>query len=382
VIDKTKKLIDLYSNLFCDYPFKNEKYGYSIIYGAGYFVGTMENQTMATIGATFMDTTYVHYPGAGNWWITAHELGHQWFGDYVTCSSQNDYWLNEGLASYIEYIALQNLESQVSADNWMNDAHSEILSQPGGSVYGSFDDRLVYKKGAAIIHILRYEINDDSLFFAVLRNYLNVYKDSSASVTGFKQVAELTTGLDLSDFFNQWYYGQGYPSYDIIWSQFNDTLTVTSNQTTSTSTPTLFNTHFDLKISSSQGDTIVRLFQASNYETYKLYFPVTVDSVKFDPGNWLIQKNLMHVGIQEVNNSCSFSINPNPTTDRITVKMKQQNLTGQTLLCVYNVQGQLLLKQKIRQEKTELDISGLARGVYLLKLSDAESIEVSRFVKE
>jgi hypothetical protein len=62
--------------------------------------------------------------------------------------------------------------------------------------------------------------------------------------------------------------------------------------------------------------------------------------------------------------------------------MKQQNLTGQTLLCVYNVQGQLLLKQKIRQEKTELDISGLARGVYLLKLSDAESIEVSRFVKE
>ncbi|OFX28506.1 MAG: hypothetical protein A2X08_05590, partial [Bacteroidetes bacterium GWA2_32_17] len=302
VINKTKQLLYLFSELIGTYPFKDEKYGYSVV---GTQLGAMEHQTMCTIGYQAMDTTSTHY-GIYYFWYVAHELGHQWFGDYVTFSDWNYIWLAEGFASYMEYVALQNLESQYKADYWIQNAQTETMTQPVGSVYDSFDYRLMYKKGAAIIHTLRYEINNDSLFFAVLRNYLSTYAFSVATADDFKQVAETTTGINFTDFFNQWYYGEGYPTFNINWSQNNDTLTIVSNQTTSISITTLFKTHFDLKIIYATGDTIIRLFQGTNNETYKIYFPELVDSIEMDPNFWLIQKNFIITGIEKNNISFSF----------------------------------------------------------------------------
>src|ERR1035437_9477409 len=225
----------------------------------------------------------------------------------------------------MEYIALQNLESQKSADHWIQNAHTEVLSLPGGSVYvpdsmvghmyNIFDYRLIYKKGASILNTLRYEINNDSLFFKVLKNYLATYRYSIATADDFKQIAEATTGINFSDFFNQWYYGQGYPSFNINWSQNNDSLTIISNQTTSTSITALFKTHFDLRINFLTSDTIVRLFQSSNNETFKIFLPGIVDSIEFDPKNWLIQKSSIHTGIQENTESCLFNLFPNPRSE-------------------------------------------------------------------
>ncbi len=94
-IDKTGDLILLYSDLFGDYPFANEKYGHCV----APFGGGMEHQTM---------TTLVNF----SFLLVAHELAHQWFGDFVTCSTWQDIWINEGFASYAEYLANQYLKSQ------------------------------------------------------------------------------------------------------------------------------------------------------------------------------------------------------------------------------------------------------------------------------
>lgn len=386
-INKTKQLIYLYSELFGDYPFKDEKYGYCVV---GTPLGAMEHQTMCTIGYQVMDTTsmpyYIYY-----FWYVAHELAHQWFGDYVTCAAWNYIWLNEGFASYSEYIALQNLESQTKADYWILNAHTEVMSLQGGSVYvpdslvsnenNILDYRLEYKKGSSILHILRYEINNDSLFYAMLRNYLSTYAYSVATADDFKQVAETTTGIDFNDFFNQWYYGEGYPTFNLDWNQHNDTLFLTSNQTTSTGITTLFKTHFDVRINYPEGDSLIRLYQSSNDDSYQIYFPHTVTSIKFDPYFWLIQKHSIHTGIIENNNSNLFRLFPNPTNDQITIVLKQEDLKN-IVISIYNIEGQLLLQQQIRTAKTEINTSGFTKGIYVIKLSNDEKSAISRFVKE
>ncbi len=387
-IEKTKQLIFLFSELFGTYPFQDEKYGYCVV---GTPVIGMENQTLCTMGYQSLDTTSTLYYNYYFWFMTAHELGHQWFGDDVTCAGWNYAWLCDGFASYMEYVALQNLESQTKADYWIQNAHTEVISLPGGSVYvpdslvninNIFDYRLIYKKGASILHTLRYEINNDSLFFEVLRNYLSTYAFSIATADDFKQVAETTTGINFTDFFNQWYYGQGYPTFDLNWNQHNDTLILTSNQTTSTATTTLFKTHFDVRINYLTGDSLIRLYQGSNDETYKIYFPYTVTSIEFDPYFWLIQQNSITTGIIEKNNSNLFGVFPNPAKDQITIVVKHENILKNTMISIFNIEGQLLLQQQIMTDVTEINISGFAKGVYIIKLSNNEKSDVSRFVKE
>lgn len=387
-INKTKQLLYLYSELIGTYPFKDEKYGYCVV---GSQLGAMEHQTMCTIGYQAMDTTFA-CNGSYCYWYVAHELGHQWFGDYVTCAEWNYIWLSEGFASYMEYIALQNLESQTKADFWIQNAHTEVMSLPDGSVYvpdslvddenSVFDYRLEYKKGSSILHIMRYEVNNDSLFFAVLRNFLYAYAYSVATADDFKQIAETTTGIDFSDYFDQWYYGQGYPIFNINWNQNNDTLTIISNQTTSTSVTTLFKTHFDLKINSGAGDTIIRLFQGANHETYKIYFPETVSSIEFDPDFWLIQNNTVSTGIEKINSSISFSILPNPAESIINVIIDNRTGFRNSILDIYDMQGQLLIQQPVLQNNSVIDISKLERGGYIVKVKTEEGIAVNRFVKE
>ena len=203
--------------MFGTYPFISEKYGHCV----APLGGGMEHQTMTTL-ANF------------NFLLVAHELAHQWFGDYVTCGSWQDIWINEGFASYAEYIACQYLQSQTNADLWMADAQTYVKSETDGSVFVPeafstdeeriFDYRLSYKKGAAIIHMIRGELQNDSLFFSILRDYLDRYKNDVATGEDFKEVLEEKSGRDFTAFFNQWFYGEGYPSITVNWKHEQDTL--------------------------------------------------------------------------------------------------------------------------------------------------------------
>ena len=202
--------------------------------------------------------------------LVAHEMAHQWFGDYVTCATWQDIWINEGFASYVEYLALEHLKSRQEADDWMENAHAEALKEPDGSVYVPFDEvdnvwrifsgRLSYKKGASLLHMIRYELDDDTLFYAVLREYLQEYGDSTATGRDFEQVLERVSGKDFTWFFNQWYYGAGYPLFDISWWERNDTLYIHSEETPSGSMP-FFRTHIDFLLHGEDGDTLVRFLQ-------------------------------------------------------------------------------------------------------------------------
>ncbi|MEO7523480.1 MAG: M1 family aminopeptidase [Ferruginibacter sp.] len=288
VIDKTVPFLEKFSELFGLYPFSDEKYGHS----QASIGGGMEHQTMTTISSF----------GSG---IVAHELGHQWWGDQVTCATWNHIWVNEGFASYCEYLAIENLPALFPTTTpaaYMQSIHDNVMSSPTGSVYvpdaSLFDEnrifsgRLSYNKGEAIIHTLRFEIQDDNLFFQTLKNYQQQFKDSVATADDFRRVAEQTSGKSFTDFFNQWYYGEGYPTFNITYTrQGTDSIILLVNEDVSAPSATpFFKGLYEFKITSAQGDTTVKAYITHNNEEVKFPYNKNPNGVVVDPNNWVINK--------------------------------------------------------------------------------------------
>ncbi|MFH1320511.1 MAG: M1 family aminopeptidase, partial [Bacteroidota bacterium] len=283
-IDTAGAVIKYLSELFGLYPF--ERYGYCIVPDNPH-----ENITMSNI--------YFNVP---NWFssLLVHMLSHQWFAGNVTCKSWQDVWIHEGFAIYSEYLASAFFEDEIQAANKMNNYHQYAMSEPGGSVYVPIeeifneerilDGRLSYCKGAALVHMIRFEIDNDSIFFQVLKNFNNQHSGGSATGMDFKDVLEATSGIDFTNFFNQWYFGEGYPIFNINWTQNEDTLIFTSTQTTSTTITPLFITPIEYKLEHSLGDTIIRVYQTQNTQTYKIFMPYTVNSIEVDPNNWILNQ--------------------------------------------------------------------------------------------
>lgn len=286
-LDKTPAFIEKFSELYGLYPFKNEKYGHA----QASIGGGMEHQTMSTM-VSFGST------------LIAHELGHQWWGDHVTCAKWNDIWLNEGFATYSEQLLIEKLPSlftTTAAANMLS-LHSSVMSVANGSVYlpdasvydenRIFSSRLSYNKGGAIIHTLRFEMQSDTLFFKTLRNFQTQFKDSVATGEDFKTVAQNTSGKNLNDFFTQWYYGEGYPTYNITYYKpTTDSIYLVVNETVSAPTVTpFFKGLLELTIQSAQGDTTILVNVAYNNQGFKLKCAKNPTGIIVDPNNWIINK--------------------------------------------------------------------------------------------
>lgn len=157
----------------------------------------------------------------------AHELFHQWFGDYVTCKDWNNLALNESFATYGQYLWKEAHYGPDAAAAELREQLDAYLSRPGDTAstlirysYNNADellDNVSYQKGSCILQMLRDYIGD-SAFFEGLHRYLNTYKFRSADAQQLRLVFEDITGSDLNWFFNQWFFGAGHPRVDITYS--------------------------------------------------------------------------------------------------------------------------------------------------------------------
>lgn len=366
-INKTKDLIEFYSELLKGYPFPEEKYGHCL----APMGGGMEHQTMTTL-SNF------------GFLLVAHELFHMWFGDKVTCSSWSDIWLNEGFASYGEYLALHHFEGKQAAIQWMNQAHSFAFAMPEGrvyvppeettNVYRIFNYNLSYKKGAAILHMLRFETNDDSLFFSALREYLDQYRYGCASVNDFIAVYNRVTGRNWQFFFDQWYYGQGYPIVQVSWQQIGKNILLNVSQKGSSTNTPFFRFTLPVTIYYAGGDSVVllKIDQAEQY--FSVNFPYKIAGIAANTGADILAKTTV---IPMDTSGKLMHIYPNPAAGKVKVDFLNQNVSRS--ISIVNLAGQTVWKQN-RNKSFEVDISCWNPGVYILMVTEGTLQYAARLV--
>ncbi|UPL50793.1 M1 family aminopeptidase [Hymenobacter sublimis] len=378
-IDRTPGFIEYFSDIVGLYPFANEKYGHCM----APIGGGMEHQTMTTqYGFTFT--------------LTAHELMHQWFGNNVTCGAWEDIWLNEGFASYGEYLALNQLIGSATALSWMNQAHTSAMSQPGGSVFVPdttnvsriFNSRLSYKKGAAVVHMLRYLLNDDVKFFRALRTYQSTYAGRTARTRDLQRVFEQEAGRSLQYFFDQWFRGEGYPTFSVRWNQAGGLVYLQNTETTSMPTVTsFFATDVDYRLTFTDGTTrTIRLPQYQPVVSAAVAESRPISSITVDPDQWLLngtgpitRDNALVTSTRLGANEATITVYPNPCQDQLRLA---DFSGGRATAEVTDATGRVVLRQPITSAAPVLYTAALAPGIYHLRLLGQEGlIAQARFVR-
>lgn len=362
-IDETVDFIELFAELYGPYPFDDEKYGHCM----APLSGGMEHQTMTT-------------QGFFNKGLTSHELGHQWWGDNITCASWADIWVNEGFASYSEYLMLENLYP-VETGLHMIDLHDNVMSQNGGSTYcldslnenRIFSGRLTYDKGASIIHTFRYLMNNDSLFFLALKNIQSNYSNGTLVGLDIRDEFQAVSGIDFTAAFDEWYFGEGFPTYSAAWNIVGNDVLVEVTHTTSSSTPT-FTNPVDLRFTrSGMGDTIVRVDISANYNGFVIpNMANVVNLTHIDRDNWIINQlgsitnDPTLTAFIDENSVNYFSVYPNPSTKEFNITIANGDDHN---LVVIDTKGRIVHEAMISSNYS-MDLSNLNTGYYIVYLTN------------
>ncbi len=376
-IDATADILELYSDLYITYPFSDEKYGHCLTE----LGGGMEHQTMTTIGGF-------------SFHLVSHELGHMWFGDNVTCATWSDIWINEGFATYSNYLAEEKLHGWASGQSFIVSTQANAMSNTWGSIYvpedqiyqGNewriFNGQLSYDKGASIIHMIRHEVGDDSVFFNVMGTFQTQYTDSTATGDDFKNVLEDVTGTDWDYFFDQWYYGYGFPHYSLDWYYTGGKFHLVSTQTPANSNTPFFKMLMDYKLIFDDGtDTLIQLWQNANLEEYEIPLEKTVVDIEVDPDNWTLEQVDSIVGtVEETGNPLYFTLGPNPARQQVTLFFSH-SIKGENNITITDLQGRSLLNFNTNRNKVTVNLSDLPKGLYFVKVVSGNKHFRRRLVK-
>lgn len=368
----TTEFINLYNNLFGEYPFANEKYGHAQ-FGWG---GGMEHQTMS----------FMYNFG---YELIAHELAHQWFGDYITCRSWHDIWLNEGFATYLSGLVYENLQDGYYWPRFKKLNVERIVSKPDGSVYvkdttdvnAIFSSRLSYSKGAYLLHMLRWILGDDD-FFKGMRSYFNdpEIADNFALTSQFVKHMETAGDTSLTEFFNDWFYGEGYPIYSAQFSNSeNGQLKIKLSQTSSHPSVNFFEMPVPVRVYNAgrTDSTDFRLVNTVNNHEYFVSTNFNVAELKIDPDYQLISKTAEIVNALPNSIQNKFSVLPNPVKETLSVFIpSNQHLKSVKIINA----GGSVLKEFSGSEST-INMTSIPKGIYIIQITTTSEIFEQKLVK-
>ncbi len=235
--------------------------------------------------------------------LVAHELSHQWFGDYVTCADWAHVWLNEGFASYFQELYLEKTRG-IDEALWHLDARTEDYFDEDEGEYRRamverdyvwpddlFDSHL-YPKAASLLHELRFVMGDEA-FFRGISVFLKAHALSTAETDDLRKAMEKASGLQLVEFFEQAFYRPGHPEFEVTYSWDDGermaSLRVRQVQRTDDGTP-IFKLPCEVVfyVGGERFSHRVLLDSADQTLTFRLSSKPSI--VEFDPRRWLLKR--------------------------------------------------------------------------------------------
>jgi aminopeptidase N len=216
---RTKEMLDFFSDRFgIEYPWP--KYAQVVV--EQFTAGGMENTSATTLNQSVMHDERAMLDGSPDWLI-AHELGHQWWGDLVTCKDWSHLWLNEGFATYCEVMWAEHKQGADARDYRLLNKSRSARSGPAlkrpivdrqYSSPGSMFDSRAYPKGGWVLHMLRRRVGDDA-FFLALQRYGTIYAYQTVETSDIRKSMERLLGISLERFFYDWTERPGHPELTI-----------------------------------------------------------------------------------------------------------------------------------------------------------------------
>jgi aminopeptidase N len=295
---RTPAMIELFSTkLGVDYPW--EKYSQAMV--DDFVAGGMENSSATTNTAeSLRSPLLVAEYDTGEDGLISHELGHQWFGDLVTTRDWGNIWLNEGFATFMEYLWTENHFGKDAADyeRWQNskfwNASHNLYDKP--IVRHDFDDSSefdgnAYDKGAWVLYMLRNKLGERA-FFAALQHYLEVNRGKNVMTSDLVKAIDESTHTSVDQFFEQWVYGAGAPKFEVSYT-YDDAkkqVSLTAKQTQKVEGHVgLFRVPIEVEITNETGPKLFPIVVSKESETFTFPSQSAPKLVLFDKGNQMLK---------------------------------------------------------------------------------------------
>ncbi len=300
---RTPAMMELFSKKFgVDYAW--EKYAQVMV--DDFVAGGMENSS-----ATTNTSNSLVHPKLAPEYLTgeddliSHELGHQWFGDLVTCKDWGDIWLNEGFATFLEAVWSEAHFGKEEADyeRWNNAREwfesGNLWNKP--IVRHDFDDSSefdgnAYGKGGWVLYMLRHQLGEDA-FYRGIKHYLEVNRGKNVVTADLSKAIEEATHANVDQFFSQWVYGAGAPKFDLSYTYDGEKhqvmLTVKQTQKVEGRVG-LFRVPVDVEITTATGPKLYNIVVSKDKQTFSLPAESAPLMVLFDKGGQLLKSAEFH----------------------------------------------------------------------------------------
>jgi aminopeptidase N len=373
----TKYIIRLMDSWIGPYPFHAEKYAHTqVSIGGG-----MEHQTNSFMGFVEQE-------------LIAHELAHQWFGDKITCGSWQHIWLNEGFATFYAREYFSTVETPAQMLTRYQADLDNITSKPNGSVFVKdtsnvgriFDYRLSYLKGSWVLRMLQWKLGKEN-FLKAIRNYLNEPKLQYrfARTEDLVKSLETSTGKSLTEFFNDWVYGEGYPSYRLQWMPLGATrVQIALHQTTSDPSVGFYEMPVPIRFTDASHDTTVVIEHLRSGQIQNIDLGFIPAQAVIDPELKILSAKNKVERLDAAYPANTIRIFPNPVGSQFSILIAGYK-DPSAQITIHNAAGQLMYTNNASlpagNELLNIPSASWSQGVYIVRVKSASVNFVQRIVK-